>query len=862
MADIYTAIDEDPDIHPTDDGGIVIGEDPSDDSDELATLEWDDNLAPTLTLDVLTTLGSEVLEDFTNDNTSRAEWFRVYEQGLKSMAPEEHAGDEKQSERGRRHLTELNHPVIAEAATEFQARAIGELFPPSGPVGATVVGEPTRELLEQAARVSNYMNYQITEEMEEYFPDLDQMLFHLPLVGHCFKKSWKDERLGRITSRFVHAEDLVVNYDATSLATAERATEILTPSKQDFSEYVYNKFYLPIDPNQEPLSDEHHEAVHEVEGTEPSSDVTDAPITLLEQYRYLDIESKDGEPDKPFIVTIHKETQTVIAIRRNWDEGDTRYKKNVWHTSYKFLPGLGFYGQGLYHIIGGLGKAATGALRALLDSAAYANMQGGFKLRGRVKGGEIEIAPGEFVDIDAAVDDVNKAIMALPFKEPSQTMLLLLQYVVEVAKKFANAANLNISDANQNTPVGTTLALLEENARVFSAIHKRLHNSQKQEFKVIAKLNGMYLPDKYPYKMAQADQYILRADFSDNIDVIPVSDPATFSSTQRIAIAQASLQLATAYPQYHNTFAALRAMYEAMRVPNWDEILIDPTKVPRMDAVTENVAILMGKPARVYEDQDHISHMKVLDDWFVRLPPQGQLMLMQPFLGHRSEHMAHLYRVQVQSQLGAPLPTLPNFHEPDSKAEEIDPETDAKVSSAAAIMINQGQQGQLGPPLPPMPDQTGQQPDQQDKGPTKEQIQADIEATKMKAQADIEVQQMKAQAEQQRKQQEAQISLQLRQQEAQIDAQIKQAEAQMDMQMEQIKIQAKSKADMMQAQMASAANKEKLQQEIEAMWAKADADIQIAQEKAHAQIEATRITTMAKAHATANAPSPSNATKE
>ena len=779
--------------------------------------EFDDNLAEDLEDEERLEIASDLAAKFTSDKRSRDEWQEVYEKGLESLRPDESDGDTARTMRSSRNMSTVVHPLIAETATQFQAKAINELYPAAGPVGAIVFGQTSPELQDQANRVSTYMNYQITEEMEEYFPDMDQMLFHLPLVGHTFKKSYFDTVLRRITSTFIQGADLVVDADATSLETALRTTETIRMSTQKFAEYVHAGFYMDVQlPSGNFNSVDESTTPQQIEGVSPESSSEEESVVLLECHCYLDIESKKGEPDKPFIVTYFEDTEEVVSIRRNWTENSSNeFKKCTWYVSYKFLPGLGFYGFGLYHIIGGLGKAATGALRSLLDAAAFANLQGGFKLKGRVGGGEIEIAPGEFTDIDAITEDINKAIMPLPFKEPSQTMMALLTYVVEVGRRFANTADINISDANQNTPVGTTVALLEENGKVFSAIHKRLHNAQRKEFKLIAKLNGMYLPAHYPFRMKGIeDGYILAKDFDERIDVVPTSDPSTFSSTQRIAQSQAAMQMLQAAPEMHNKYKVHKRMYEALRIPNYEEFLFDPNDIERMDPVTENVAIMNGAPVRAFIDQHHDSHIAVLDDWYQRLPPEGQQMFQNQYISHRSEHMSLLYRVQVEAAMGAPLPRLPNFKDPSDKPDDIDPITDAKIAEAAAQVVNNLKEKQpIGPALPKMGGGQNAAPNP-------------METARMMMQIETESIQAKTQAD-----------IQGRMQKAQMDMQIKQANAQMDLEIEKIKAEVKAQEALIKAQSQGQADQDKVMAEIQIAQAKADSEIQIAREKATAYLE-------------------------
>ena len=382
--------------------------------------------------------------------------------------------------------------------------------------------------------------------------------------------------MGRQCSQFVKAEDFVVSPESKDLNTSIRYTHVIRMPKNDYERYVEAGYYLPTSDKGGDL-DPSGDVVGQIEGVDQyMEDSEDKVITLLEMHLYEYFDDEESEVGLPYVVTIDYDNQNVVSIRRNWNEADEKKLKREWFVSYKFLPGLGFYGFGLYHVIGGLGKAATGSLRALLDSAAFSNMQGGFKLRGRVSGGEMQVNPGEFVDLDATVDDVNKAIMPLPFKEPSGSLFNLLGFIVDAGKRFANTADLNVGDVNPNAPVGSTVALIEQGSKAFSAIHKRLHYSQGQEFKLIAKLNAENLEESFTFSLAGASSQIFAADFNERVDIVPVSDPNIFSSTQRIAQAQSILQMARSAPQLHDLYEAYKRMYEAIRIPNIDEILKKP----------------------------------------------------------------------------------------------------------------------------------------------------------------------------------------------------------------------------------------------------------------------------------------------
>ena len=402
----------------------------------------------------------------------------------------------------------------------------------------------------------------------------------------------------------------------------------------------------------------------------------------------------------------------MVAIRRNWKQDDELKIRRDWFVSYKFLPGLGFYGFGLYHMIGGLGKAATGSLRALLDSAAFSNMQGGFKLRGRVSGGDMQISPGEFVDLDSTVDDVNKAIMPLPFKEPSGSLFNLLGFMVDAGQRFASTADLNIGDVNPNAPVGSTVALIEQGSKAFSAIHKRLHYAQGQEFKLLAGLNAENLPDEFSFSQAGAAEIIYRADFDDRIDIVPVSDPNIFSTAQRIAQAQAVLEMARSAPQLHDLYEAYKRMYEAIRIPNIDEILKKPEEAVQMDPIDENMSVLYGKPIRAFPEQDHEAHiavhMQFLQDPSLAGNPGAKQM--QPMLiAHIAEHIALLYRQRMEASIQMEMPPMPNFKDPDFKFAAVDPEMDLLISQRAAQVVAAAPQMKQIQALAGMGGQGGQQ---------------------------------------------------------------------------------------------------------------------------------------------------------
>jgi len=814
------------------DGSIeVVDPDAESVEPDVDDLEHYDNLVEDFTDDELIKIGMEVMEGFLADKASRSAWESLYEKGLKVLLADDSTSDN--DARSIRGLSEVRHPLIAEAATQYQARAIAELFPSEGPVNSNVMGEISDELDAQKDRVKDYMNYQLTTEMPEYFPDLDQMLFHKPLVGQIFRKAWYDPLLGRTTIRYVTVDDLVVHeYDTRDLQTAKRISHILRPAPNDYAKHVVADFYVGLDDPQAEVTSETDDytsgVIDKIQGVTQSPDSDDGQIILIEQCVDYDLPGEHASKDgiaRPYTITVHPQTNKVVRICRNWDEDDEQFNRETWYISYKFLPGLGFHGYGLYHAIGGLNEAATGSLRALLDSAQYANLQGGLKLKGRVDGGEIEIGPGEFPDIDAPVDDIRKAVMPLTFKEPSAVLFQLLGFLVDTGKRFANTIEMNIADANQNTPVGTTVALLEEGSKVFSAVHKRSHWSQMQEFQLLAKLNGRHLDDEYPYQVAGEDKVVRRADFDERVDVVPTSDPNIFSITQRVGQAQATLQMAKDAPDLHDRYEAHKRMYEALRVPNWEAILQKPQEAVRLDPIAENIAIMQGKPIKTLIDQDHQAHMVVLDSWFSALPPQAQQIWIGAYMAHRAEHMALYYRVQMQQRLQAPLPMLPDFADPDDEFEEIHPILDAQISEAAAMVVQQAPMG-MGPPPPGGP--------QDGEGDGEMQALTEVEIAKGKAQ--VEATQAKSQA-----------AIAATEAKAASDIRVAEAKAASQMQVDQVKTAGQIQLQQAEASLDQETDAMKLNQELEAMKMRAMADVMIAQGKATAAIEAKFMELQAKA---------------
>tara|TARA_R100001460_G_scaffold74372_1_gene115460 strand:+ start:5977 stop:8427 length:2451 start_codon:yes stop_codon:yes gene_type:complete len=774
---------------------VLIGDPELDAIPEIDT-EFDANIAELIGQDTLDRKASTLIKAFESDKAARSEWEERYKNGLRTLDPDGGL-EESEEERATRGLSTVVHPLIAEAATQFNARAIAEMYPAGGPVKTVIVGEPNEDTEEQARRVKDFMNYQITEQMPEYFPDLDQMLFQLPLVGQTFKKVWWDANLERQCAKFVKAEDFVVAPESTDLFTSPRYTQVIRIPKNDYNRYVESGWYLPVKYSGDGI-DPSGDITSDIEGiNQYSDDEQDDVMTLLEMHVYSAFEGLDGINDTdeenlvmlPYVITIEYDSEKIVSVRRNWRQEDNRKERRSWFVSYKFLPGVGFYGFGLYHMIGGLGKAATGALRALLDSAAFANMQGGFKLKGRVSGGEIDVNPGEFVDLDATVDDVNKAVMPLPFKEPSGTLFQLMGFIVESGQRFASTADMNVGDVNPNAPVGSTVALIEQGSKAFSAIHKRLHNSQGQEFRLLSQLNAEYLPESFEFAISGTTQTIFAADFNERIDIIPVSDPNIFSTAQRIAQAQAILEMARSAPQLHDLYTAYKRMYEAIRIPNIDEVLKEPDKAPRTDPIDENMSVMYGKPIRAFPEQDHEAHIAVhvqfMQDPSLAGNPGAKAM--QPILiAHIAEHVALLYRQRMEASIGVPMPNLPDLRDPKFKFEDISPELDMLISQRAAQVVQQAPQMSAIRALQGMqagkqnPLQYAQQLAQLEAQSLMQRTQAEIEADKAKAQSDIAIDQAKAQQD-----------LEIERAKVQADLEAKVAKLEAELQLEREKTAAK-----------------------------------------------------------------------
>ena len=594
------------------DGGATIDFNPEDEKSDVGFTE---NLAEELSDRELGRISSELLGEFDANKASRQEWEDAYTDGLELLGF--NYEERSQPFRGASGVT---HPLLAEAATQFQAQAFNELLPSSGPVRTVVMGDETRAKADQADRVRQFMNYYITNIMEDYTPDMDQMLFYLPLAGSTFKKVYFDEVAGRAMSKFVPAEQLIVPYETSDLDECPNVTHVIRMGLNDLRKQQLAGVYrdIPVIPVQGDASEVQSE-IDRISGVEPSQ--IDYDCTLLECHVDLDLDGfeevdADNEPTGvklPYIVTISQDNGQILSIRRNYKEDDELKRKIQYFVHFKFLPGFGFYGLGLIHTIGGLSRTATAALRQLIDAGTLSNLPAGFKARGlRIRDDEDPLQPGEFRDVDAPGGAIRDSLMPLPFKGPDQTLFNLLGFVVQAGQRFATITDMKVGDGNQQAAVGTTLALLEQGSRVMSAVHKRLHYAMRLEFKLLARVMSEFLPQEYPYSVQGGDQRIMAQDFDDRVDVLPVSNPNTFSQAQRIALAQTKMQLAAQAPEIHNMYEVYRDMYEAIGVTDVDRLMKSmPDEEPRpLDPAQENINAMEMMTLKAFAGQNHQAHIQ------------------------------------------------------------------------------------------------------------------------------------------------------------------------------------------------------------------------------------------------------------
>ena len=676
------------------DGGVIVEfKNPAEEllSDEQIE-ETDDefyrNLADEIDDDVLQDISQEVYDNFVADKDSRGEWESMFERGFDLLGLKL----EEASEPFEGACTAV-HPVLIESAVKFQSKATQELFPASGPVKSQIIGNVSEEKEDQAQRVEEFMNYQVTDQMSEYFDEFERMLFHLPLIGSAFKKIYFDSGLNRPVSEFVPIDQFYVSYYAADLRRADRYTHVIYRSpvemRRDIAAGMYEDVELPEAsiPQSTPMS----QKMDNIMGLSPSGD-NDPQYVLLEQHCYLDLEGFEDEEDiaLPYIVTIEEKSRKILSIRRNYDKDDPRKEKKIFFTHYRFVPGFGFYGLGLIHFLGNLTMTATAAMRSLVDAGQFANLPGGFKAKGmRIVGDNDPISPGEFKEVEATGNDISKMIINLPYKEPSQTLLQMLNFVTSTAQKFADSTEQVIADGVNYGPVGTTMALLEASSKFFSAIHKRLHKSQKEEFKLLGRINYEYLPSESMCDIPNGTLKIYRDDFDGRIDIIPVSDPNIPSSAHRMMMAQLALQLSQSSPPGMFDIEELnKTILNAANIPNLDKIMPSKPKPVPLDPVSDIAAAVKGMAIKAFPGQNHDAHIQVKTT-YLQDPANGANPLMQriaPILeANMQEHLMLKYQEQITGITEEMISTYGN----DAEQQGIDPNNPDLIEAVMATAAQQ-----------------------------------------------------------------------------------------------------------------------------------------------------------------------------
>ena len=660
-------------------------------------MSFDANLVDFIDENTLEKISNDLLDSIETDKQSRSEWEKTYTDGLKylGMKFDETRSQPFEGSSG------VVHPILAEAVTQFQAQAYKEMLPAKGPVKTEIVGARTIETENQAERVQEFMNYYIMNEMNEYDPELDQMLFYLPLAGSCFKKVYFDFVLNRAVAKFVAPEDLIVPYEAADISSAERITHSISMSANEIKKQQVTGFYANVDIGSGSYSedmDEISEAIDDIQGISPSYK-ENRNRTVYEVHTVLDIEGFEDLDQQnmptglklPYIVTIEEDSQKILSIRRNYKQNDLLNNKINYFVQYKFLPGLGFYGLGLSHMIGGLSKASTSILRQLIDAGTLANLPACFKARGmRIRDDPLQ--PGEFRDIDTTGGSLRENLIPLPIKEPSNVLMQLLGILVDSGKRFAAIADMNVGDMNQAMPVGTTVALLERGTKVMSAIHKRLHYAQRIEFGLLAKVFGEYLPPVYNYQVGSGAQEIKQIDFDDRVDIIPVSDPNIFSQSQRVTLAQELLQMVQSNPEIHGPmgiYEAYKRMYAALGVDNVDALLQPPPDMtPKpVDAGQENAGLLLGQPAQAFPEQNHQAHLEAHKSLFltdiVKQSPQVQALI----ISHCMQHLQFLAAQMAQEQM--PPEMQQQIQQIQSQIQQVSPQEATAIQQQIQMIMEQ-----------------------------------------------------------------------------------------------------------------------------------------------------------------------------
>ena len=673
----------------TEDGGVIIDFDGGL-SEELMGQTHDSNLADFIDEADLAAMASDLVADFESDRESRADWARAYVKGLDLLGMK--IEDRDQPWAG---ASGVFHPVLTEAVVRFQAQAMGELFPASGPVRSKIMGKMTPEKFEQAERVQNEMNYLLTEEMTEYRDEMEQMLFKLPLAGSAFKKVYYDPLMDRPCAVFVPSEDFVASYGATDLMTCPRYTHVMKKTANEILELQIAGFYRDVELSApSPDFSDIQEKYDELDG-ESAIIENDDRHTILEMHVTMNMpeEFDDGdEVARPYVITIDKSSREILAIRKNWYEDDAKKKKRPHFVHYRYLPGLGFYGTGLIHLIGGLAKSATSILRQLVDAGTLSNLPAGLKARGmRIKGDDTPLMPGEFRDVDVPGGAIRDSITFIPYKEPSSVLYSLLGNIVEEGRRIGSVADIQVGDMNAQAPVGTTLALMERSMKVMSGVQARLHAALKKELRLLSKIVHDYMPDEYVYEVD--GDFSRKADFDKRIDVIPVSDPNAATMSQRIMQYQAALQLAQQAPQLYDMGKLHRQMLEVLGIQDADDLIKLPEDIKPADPVTENMMILKQEPVKAFKYQDHEAHLAVhmaaaQDPKIMQMVGQSPFaqVIQQAMAAHITEHVAFQYRREMEKMLGVEMP-----NEDQPLPEDVEVEISRLAKDAAEKLLQKDQ---------------------------------------------------------------------------------------------------------------------------------------------------------------------------
>ena len=664
--------------------------------------DFDQNLAEVLSPKVLETIAGDLTSDFEDDVSSRKDWIQTYVDGLELLGLKiEERTEPWEGACG------VYHPLLSEAVVKFQAETMMETFPAAGPVKTQIIGKETPQKKEAATRVQEDMNYQITDVMKEYRPEHERMLWGLGLAGNAFKKVYYDPHLARQVSMYCPAEDVVVPYGASSLESAERVTHVMRKTANEVRRLQHEGFYRDIDLG-DPVSvmDEVEKKIAEKLGFRAT---TDDRFKLLEMHIDLDLEGfehedEDGEPTGialPYVVTIEKGTNNILAIRRNWRPEDETYQKRQHFVHYGYIPGFGFYCFGLIHLIGAFAKSGTSLIRQLVDAGTLSNLPGGFKTRGlRVKGDDTPIAPGEFRDVDVPSGTMRDNILPLPYKEPSQVLYSLLGTIVDEGRRFAGSADLQVADMSANSPVGTTLAILERTLKMMSAVQARIHYSMKQEFRLLKEIIRDYTPPDYSYQPEEGGRMIKQSDY-DQVDVIPVSDPNAATMAQKVVQYQAALQLAQTAPQLYDLPLLHRQMLDVLGIKNYQKLVPMSEDLRPMDPVAENQNILKNKPVKAFIEQNHQAHISVhmapMQDpkiqQILAMNPQMAQQLQSAMTAHINEHLGFEYRLQIERAMGMQLPPMPKEGEdPKQMAPEMADQVAQMAAQASQQLLQQNQQ--------------------------------------------------------------------------------------------------------------------------------------------------------------------------